>query len=230
MLELHIFPNNKKGFNFSPFCLKAEVYLKMTKTPYVTVEESSTQKSPKGKMPFLVDGEERIGDSGLLIDYVSKKYCHNLDDWLTQEQHAMGLSVVRMLEEHFYFALLYSRWIDDKTWPAVKKVFFGNLPPVLSTLIPNLIRGSMKKAVWKQGIGRHSEEEIFTMAKDDLRAVSLILGTNKFLLGEQLSSYDASVYGFIKNLLDSNLGTELESEAKTYGNFHSYCKEIEKLY
>lgn len=43
--------------NASPFCMKIETYLRMTKLPYETKFIDNPQQAPKGKLPYIqIDG------------------------------------------------------------------------------------------------------------------------------------------------------------------------------
>lgn len=45
--------------------------------------------------------------------------------------------------------------------------------------------------------GRHSREEIAEMACDDIQAISAYLADKPFLLGDTVSSIDATLYGML---------------------------------
>jgi hypothetical protein len=50
----------------------------------------------------------------------------------------------------------------------------------------------MKKQLWMQGTGRHTEEELIKFGKEDLQAMSDFLGSNQFWFGNQISSIDGT--------------------------------------
>lgn len=62
-------------------------------------------------------------------------------------------------------------------------------------MIFSVIAPSMKSMAWSQGIGRHSESEMIELMMKDLRALSTVLGNNKFFLGDQPSEDDCSIFG-----------------------------------
>ena len=57
------------------------------------------------------------------------------------------------------------------------------------------------KNTWAQGVGRHSKDEILAFAKEDLNALSVILGNQSFFMGDKPTSIDATIYGFLAQLI-----------------------------
>ena len=68
MLELVTLPPAFGLRNVSPFCLKAEMLLTSLELPFTLSEEADPRKAPKGKLPFLIDGDTRIADSELITE------------------------------------------------------------------------------------------------------------------------------------------------------------------
>jgi hypothetical protein len=62
-------------------------------------------------------------------------------------------------------------------------------------LLVKYIGYNYKKAVWNQGMGRHSREDIERWTVEDMRTISEILGNNKFLLGDEPCVEDCAVFG-----------------------------------
>ena len=83
---------------------------------------------------------------------------------------------------------------------AVERFVHGsskNLQQVMH--VPALIRIGAKSLVSKrslaQGIGEHSPSDIVEIMSKDLRVVSKILGTKKFILGDEPCVEDAGIFG-----------------------------------
>lgn len=68
--------------------------------------------------------------------------------------------------------------MDEPSWAqVVKPAFFGMLPPVM------LAKRKIKQPLWLQGVGRHSREEIYRLARDDLSAIAAFFwAINRFFL------------------------------------------------
>lgn len=214
----------------SPFCVKVETFLRMVGAEYRTVSLSDPRKGPKRKLPFITDGDKTIADSTFILKYLIETYRYPIDSELSPKQHATGLAVIRMLEEHLYWAIVSERWIEPVNWQKVSARFFGGMPPLIRSIVPVIARASVKRALYGQGIGRHLREEIMTLAADDIRAVSDLLGDENFILGDRPSSYDASVYGFVSSILDCTLDCPSKKTILAFPNLVDYCNRITRSF
>jgi len=229
MITLYQFPPACGLPNISPFCMKVEVYLRMARLPYQTAIVSM-RKAPKGKAPYIEDNGRILADSGFIIDYLKATYGDSLDAWLSAEQRATAHALRRMMEENLYWAVLYSRWFEDRNWEKVRKVFFGGLPVPLRSFIPFLVRANMKKALWGHGIGRHRREEIYALGRSDITALAEFLGTKAYFLGDSPCSLDATAYAFLANLLWVPFPSPLQEHAQGYPHLETYCQRMKARY
>jgi glutathione S-transferase len=214
----------------SPFCMKVETFLKMAQMDYENVEINDPRKGPKGKLPFIQDGTTVIGDSSLIIDYLTDKYKPDIDKLLSAQQAAVGYCITKMLEEHFYWIVVYSRWIDDRSWPGVRDMLFASVPQPLRSVIAGFFRHRVKRTLYGQGIGRHTSEEIYAMGRRDLQAVSDILDENDFILGERPSSFDCSVHAFVAGAIQCSFDTPLKTSGRALPNLVEYNDRMNALY
>ena len=72
--------------NPSSFCLKLETYLRMTELPFEVATTDGLDDAPKGKMPYIRDGDRLMADSNLIIDYLEKTYDCSLDKSLSPQR------------------------------------------------------------------------------------------------------------------------------------------------
>ncbi len=66
-------PNWGRIPNMSPFCVKLETFLKMAQLPYKTAAPHF-KKAPTQKIPYIEIDGQLIGDSGLIIDFLTTKF------------------------------------------------------------------------------------------------------------------------------------------------------------
>lgn len=230
MIKLYQFPTAWSLPNPSPFCMKLETYLRMAKLPFEIVTVVDPRKALKGKLPIISDDGKKIADSGFIIDYLQQKYGVPLDGHLTAMQKAEALAVRRMLEEHLYWIIVYSRWIDNRYWPITKEAFFGKLKKPLYYFIPQLIQRKTRQDLYRQGIGRHSTAEVYQLGIDDLHALSTLLEQNDFCMGDQPASIDASVYAFLMGIIQPPIHSPLQDYAKSQPHFFSYCERMAQMF
>jgi glutathione S-transferase len=230
MIKLYQFPSIWGLPNASPFCMKLETYLRMAKLPFEKVIVHDPRKSLKGKLPCISDDGKKMADSGFIIEYLQHKYSDTSDSHLTEEQKASVLTLRRMLEEHLYWVIVYSRWIDERYWSIAKEAFFGHLKGPLYYLIPRLVRKNLRSVLYKQGIGRHSVEEVYQLGIEDLHALSIVLEQHSFCMGDEPTSIDACVYAFLANILQPPLPSPLQDYAKAQKHFLTYCERMKERF
>lgn len=229
MLTLFQFPPMWGLPNVSPFCLKLETYLRLAGIPYTVKPIINVSKAPKGKVPFIEDNGQIIADSGFIIDYLKRQYGDPLDGHLNDFRRAQGLALQRLIEEHMYWTALYSRWIDEANWSVLKKTFFQRVPGLMRSFVANRVQKKLWSQLNGQGIGRHTKDEIYKLGLDDLRALKAILTDQPFLLGDVVTSVDASGYAFLTNIIDVPVESPLKDYAASLQCFRDYCDRVKEL-
>ncbi len=230
MLTLYQFPPVWDLPNVSPFCLKMETYLRMTQIPYKSHYATNLRRSPKRKLPYIKDGNTVIADSSLIINYLKSTYGDPLDANLTPQENAQGLTLQRLIEEHLYWVMVYSRWVDPVGFTAVKQSFFANVPAWARWFVPTLAKRLAQRQLYYSGMGRHSREETYEFGRKDLAAISLILDDKPFILTNKPTSFDAILYGFLANILWVPYSNPLREFVKQQANLVGFCERMKKLY
>lgn len=226
-------PPRPKGWepipNMSPFCAKLETYLRLAKVPY-EIRFGDPRKAPKGKIPFIEDGDVRMGDSGLIIDYLKGRYGDPLDAHLSAEEKARLLTIRRMIEEHTYFCMLHLRWSSEGSWPYVRDFFLPFLPKGIGGLIMRQVRKQVLSRAHHQGVGRHTRAEITALAKSDIDAYATLLGDKAYFLGDRPTSLDATMFGFLVNVMKTPWQCEVKDHALSKPNLVAYLDRILATY
>lgn len=104
--------------------MKVETDLRMAGIDYEAVNGASPLKALKKKLPYIEDAGKAIADSGFIVDYLSKTYGDKLDANLSATDRAAAHVLRHLFEESLYWVMLYSRWMEEPTWSAVRKQFF----------------------------------------------------------------------------------------------------------
>jgi glutathione S-transferase len=216
--------------NASSFCLKLETYLRMAEIPFESVYGIDMSKAPKGKMPYIVDGDKKIGDSNFIIDYLKQTYGDPLDARLTPSDRAIALAMRRTIEENLYWVMVHNRWIEPANWEKTKEIFFSELPPIIKSIVPNIARKDTKKQLQGHGMGKHSSEEIYAIGIADITALSDFLADKPFFFGTEPTSLDASAYGILANILGSPFDSPVKNKAKQLENIVAYCTRMRDRY
>lgn len=231
MIKLYSFGPGFDVIDPSPFILKVDFYLRLAKIEYASIPDvDNLKKAPKGKLPFITDGDTTVADSQFIISYLQNKYHIELDSNLSVEQKGFAYLMGKALDEDLYWCLVYSRWVKQDTWPIVKKVFFGSMPFPLKVIIPPIARKGVISALQKQGLGRHSNEEINTIAEQTFQSLSGILADKTYFFGDNPCTFDATAFGFLDQFINVTLNNEMNDLARNYKNLVNYCNNIRDQY
>jgi len=228
MLTLYTFPPAFGLRNVSPFCLKVEMALHHLQIEYKIEEMSNPAKAPKGKLPFIEVQGKTITDSELILDYLDESSDGALYGKLDGDQLAKGFGFVRLAEDHLYWIMVASRWIDDSWWPNVDQGFFGSLPFPLRQLVPAVARSRIKKTYKLHGLGLHSLAEQKEFARKDLHALNEAVQGKNYLLGDELSVFDFSVASMMAGALDNQPATWLTVLARNFEPLVEYTERVQQ--
>ncbi len=231
MIKLYGFGKNLGLIDASPFVVKVHAFLKIANLEYESISgQQHMKKAPKGKLPFIQDENEKIGDSRAIIEYLTKEYSIDLDAHLSQQQKATAYLFEKSLDENLYWCLVWSRWIHEETWQTVKAAFFKGIPFPISAIIPKILRKKVKKSLYAQGMGRHSDSEIIAIANHSFQALADLLGENDYFFGNKVSTFDATAYAFISSFTHADLDNKINSKAKSHKNLIDYVDRIKQEY
>jgi glutathione S-transferase len=234
MIKVHKFGPAFGLPDLSPFVMKVETYLRITRQPYETIT-ADVRKAPRGQLPVVdVDGKV-TPDSTAIVDSLEAARPEKLDAHLDAPQRAVALAFKSMLEEHLYFGVLFMRWATDDGW----SVFEPTLREMLGQMgVPSVMRGMVCKSARKhvvqrvrtQGIGRGPRSEIAGTCSKIVEALAEHLGERTYFLGDRPSTYDATVYAFAAGVLCPAFDNELRKYAATKKNLVSYADRMKTQY
>ena len=209
MLKLITFPAAFGEPSASPFCVKAMCLLQVSGVNWTPKYTSDPRKTPNGKLPILIDAGKTIADSDAIRDHLEKTFKTDFDKSLTPEQRAISRAIIRMVEEHLYFALVSDRWLNDNNWAVIKKEFFSEIPKVVNGLVTKMIRKKTRAQMTAQGMARHSTKEQIARAAKDIDAIKTLLGDKPFLFGDAPTGADISVVPILRGILKTPTQTGL---------------------
>jgi glutathione S-transferase len=230
MIKLYQFSRSCGVPNPSPFCMKLECFLRMNQLEYEIVEVGDPRKGPKGKCPWIVDDEGVTSDSELIMDHLQERYSFDPDAGLTEQQRALSRTIQGMLDERYYWVIVYNRWIDERNWPQLQDIFFGKLPGPLRKIISTVARTNVRRQLVGQGMGRHSAEEVYGIGRADIDTLSILLGDKLFIHGDEPTRIDACVISYVANTLIPSFENPLKAEMESRDNLKAYCSRLLEKY
>ena len=231
MIKLYSFGPSFGVLDPSPFVLKIHTYMRLANIEYVYHPDvGNLRKAPKGKLPFITDGETTISDSEFIISYLKENYKVELDSNLSVEQKSSSYLMGKSLDENLYWCLVYSRWAKEDSWIHIKKAFFESMPFPLKLIIPPIARKKVVSALKKQGLGKHSDDEINTIAFKTFKSMSEFLGDKQYFFGEKPCTFDATAFAFLCQFICSSIRNDMNEIACSFENLTNYCNNIKSNY
>jgi glutathione S-transferase len=210
----------------SPFCIKAQTWLRLAGLEYEARNALTPRQAPLAKLPYVeVDGR-KIADSGCIARELSAARGIDLDTALDARGRAVAHAFIRMAEEHLYWAVLYSRWLDPAHWEAMKRSFFAALPAVARGPVAKLVRRKVERDARGQGLALHDPEEIYRRGAADIAALADLLGERPYMMGTEASTLDASAYAMLASCWEAQLDTPLKAAVGQHPNLVAYCARM----
>lgn len=183
----------------STFCLKGLVLLKMSGLPFA-VETGDVTKAPKKKFPVLYDNGRPIPDTTLIRFHLETHYGIDFDQGLTETQRGLAWALEKLCEDNLYWAIMHERWALEENFERGPREFFASVPAPMRPLVVALVKREVKRNLHGHGLGRHSRDELMTIARRGVDAVAQALGDNDWIMGETPCGADASVWATIYSL------------------------------
>lgn len=213
----------------SPFVMKAMVLLKLANLTY-REDRSGYRRAPKGKLPYIDDNGTIVADSTFIRFHIEKTYGVDLDAGLDPTQRAMGWAIEKMCEEHLYWDVVASRWLDDANFAIGPAHFFDSVPRPLRPIVQYLVRRRVASAARAQGLARHSPAERDTLAIRDIDALGVLLGDKPYLMGDEACAADATVFSFVAHLSTPVFDTPLLAATRAHPNLVAYRDRLMQVY
>jgi glutathione S-transferase len=213
----------------SPFVMKTEILLKMAGLHYQT-KSKGLSRAPKGKIPYIIDDGQKIGDSTFIRWHIEKKYNIDLDHALSDEQRAIAWAFEKMAEDNLYWAVLETRWMNKANFRKGPAQFFRRVPGLIRPFVKMMVRGKIRKALKAHGMGRHNTDEIGALAVRSVDAIAAYLGHKPFFMGAEPSGIDATMYAFIACVLCPVFDCPERQAAERHDNLRRYLERMSRRF
>ncbi len=224
MLTLFSYPGLYGVADNNPYGLKVFAFLKLCAVAFQHEHVFDASKAPRGQLPYLLDGNEMIGDSDNIVAHVIKRQELRIDDGLSAGQRDMHLLVRRLLDD-LYWVMSYSRWKDQHFWPLFNRAILTAHPEVTPEAMAAAREYNFKRYHF-QGIGRYEPDAAYARGIADLEVLGNLVPADGFLFGASPSSIDAALYGFIANIYYYDIETPLKSFLLSRQNLVTHCRAI----
>lgn len=191
---------------------------------------SDVRKTPKKKLPVLIDDGTVVADSTFIRWHIEKNYDFDFDKHLTENQKAVAWCAEKLCENHLYWMALRERWLSDPNFEIGSARFFDSLPAIMRSMIKTMVRKSITRDLYGQGTARYSEEEAAILASKSIEALSTLLADNKYFMGEELCGADATIYAFLSGAACSLFDSRIREAIEARQNLTDYCGRMTRQF
>jgi len=222
MYTLDILPAGFEEPSVGPFGVKAMCLLKLANQEFQPLPSPNPGPAPLGKFPVLRSGSLVIPDSDNIRDHLEQTHGIDFDAGLSADQRALSRALIRMVEEHVYFAVVCNRWMVYENYALTAGSLMPHLLPGVRFFLPGLIGRSITKAMKAQGMGRFTDAERAARIEKDIDALDQVLGEQEFLFGAEPSAADASVVAMLSPMVNFPRETPLSALIKARPQLEAY--------
>ena len=224
MLTLYSYPTLFGVADNNGYGLKVFAFLKLAGVPFRHEHIFDASKAPRSQLPYIVDGNDTVGDSETILAYVIDKYRLTIDAALTEAQRAQNLLIARTLDD-LYWVMSYSRWKDERYWPLFRDALLREHPTLTEDGLAKAKEFNAQRYYY-QGIGRYDPDAAMARGLADLAALSNLIPPRGYVHGSNPTSVDAGIYGFIANIYFYDIETPLRAFVAAQPNLVRHCKAI----
>jgi glutathione S-transferase len=191
--------------SFSPFVLLVERALRLAKLQFshdrVSMLKVRSLNPKTGQLPVLLIGEEALPDSTRIL--------HRIDEALAPGSLTRGLDTRAVAEawlwEEFadtavYPHVLATRWADERGWAVPRKAFFGGLPPVVRSVVANMVRKKTLSSLQARDFTRAGLEACEARIQRVLDHLEARAPDKGFWLGEHPNVADLGLFAQLHSL------------------------------
>lgn len=224
MLTLYSFPSLFGVADNNPFGLKVYAFLRLAGLQFEHVHIFDSSNAPRGQLPYIVDDGMTVGDSETIVAHLIRKHGLTIDSALARSQRNTNLLITRMLDD-LYWVMSYSRWQDDRYWPAFSSALQREHPSLTDE---DLLKAKEfnRQRYYFQGIGRYAPDDAMARGLADLGVLGDLIPTQGYAHGDTPTSIDANIYGFIANIHFYEIDTPLKRFVDAHENLVRHCRDI----
>jgi glutathione S-transferase len=119
----------------------------------------------------------------------------------------------------------YSRWKDEAFWPCFRDALRREHPSLTDDGLQKARDFNFQRYHF-QGIGRYAPEAAYARGIADLQVLANLVPASDYIFGHSPTSIDASIYGFLANILFYPINTPLRQFVASQPNLVRHCTAI----
>jgi glutathione S-transferase len=224
MITLYSYPELFGVADNNGYGLKVFAFMRLTGVTFRHEHIFDVSAAPRGQLPYIADDGETIGDSETIIAHLIRKYRLTIDAALGARERDLSLLITRLLDD-LYWVMSYSRWKDERFWPAFRNALKREHPSLTDEGLLKAQEFNFQRYYF-QGIGRYAPDAAYARGLADLAVLAHVIPPDGYVHGPKPTSIDASIYGFIANIYFYDIDTPLKQFVSSQPNLVRHCIAI----
>ncbi len=224
MITLYSYPPLFGVADNNGYGLKIFAFLRLAGLSFTHEHIFDASTAPRGQLPYIVDDGETVGDSETIIAHLGAKYRLGLDAALGERERGLSLLITRLLDD-LYWVMSYSRWKDERYWPAFRAALLREHPSLTDEGLAKAREFNFQRYHF-QGIGRYAPDAAYARGLADLGVLADLIPADGYVHGAEPTSIDAGIYGFIANIHFYAIDTPLKQFVSARPTLVRHCLAI----
>ena len=224
MITLYSYPTLFGLADNNGYGLKVFAFLRLVGLPFMHEHIFDASAAPRGQLPYIVDHGETVGDSETIIAHLIGRYRLTIDAALGARERGLSLLITRLLDD-LYWVMSYSRWKDERYWPAFRAALMREHPSLTEEGLTKAREFNFQRYYF-QGIGRYAPNAAYARGLADLSVLADLVPVGGYVHGAEPTSVDAGIYGFIANIEFFDIETPLKEFVSVQQSLVRHCTAI----
>jgi glutathione S-transferase len=224
MITLYSYPTLFGVADNNGYGLKVFAFMRLGGLRFVHEHIFDASVAPRGQLPYIIDDGDTVGDSEIIIAHLTGKHRLTIDAALGVRERNLNLLVTRLLDD-LYWVMSYSRWKDERYWPAFRSALMREHTSLSDEGLAKAREFNFQRYYF-QGIGRYEPDAAYARGLADLSVLADLVPPNGYVHGAEPTSIDASIYGFVANIYFYDIDTPLRQFVASRQNLVRHCSAI----
>jgi glutathione S-transferase len=224
MIRLYSYPALFDVADNNGYGLKVFAFMRLAGLAFTHEHIFDASAAPRAQLPYLIDDGQIVGDSETIIAHLIGRYGLTIDQALGPRERNVSFLVTRLLDD-LYWVMSYSRWKDERYWPAFRSALMREHPSLSEENLVKAREYNFRRYHY-QGIGRYEPDAAYARGLADLGLLADLVPASGYVHGAHPTSIDAGIYGFLANIYFYEIDTPLKQFLCARQNLVRHCMAI----
>jgi len=211
--------------SFDVKCLEMQTFCQLSNIDFVVNACNNPSVSPNQKLPMVLIENVCSTDTRDTFRKLANQY-NDIDKNLSSLQKIEAIALQSLLNEQFYWAILFNWWNEEENFEKITlRLYSSSLPFPANYFVRARMRSNIQTHL--KAIDFSESKIVYRNAEEVCEAMSVKLGNNKYLFGENPSFVDATLFSMMAIALYAPMPKcDLRVAVAKHPNLVAYVKNI----